>query len=243
MSPEHNNLGAQTDILNRLREDMRAMGGEIVCEEADWGIISVNVQRIGWASSLVVSSNAAKRASSWATLDVTQPGLPHAYYSAHGRVGDLVVEVQRAVSQVTFPVRSWPHSRPRTWQFMFVNLLQQPGKFHKVTDDLESFLHVLGWMTLRYVPAIDSYDAEDRGEDALICTVQLETQDERAQHTLKQGSHCSVTGLDLDTWALLAQKPDGIRASSSFGSQSVGEDRIRHFQNGGELDLIPRCVR
>ncbi|KAF8132572.1 hypothetical protein EV363DRAFT_1163636, partial [Boletus edulis] len=154
--------------------------------------------------------------------------------------------------------------------FMFVNLLQQPGKFHKVTDDLESFLHVLGWMTLRYVPAIDSYDAEDRGEDALICTVQLETQDERAQHvsflgyrhlnkvrkerglcfqhqtstmTATRGSHCSVTGLDLDTWALLAQKPDGIRASSSFGSQSVGEDRIRHFQNGGELDLIPRCVR
>ncbi|KAF8132585.1 hypothetical protein EV363DRAFT_1449474 [Boletus edulis] len=41
----------------------------------------------------------------------------------------------------------------------------QPGKFHMVTDDLESFLHVLGWMTLRYVPAIDSYDAEDRSED------------------------------------------------------------------------------
>lgn len=34
--------------------------------------------------------------------DVTQPGLPRAYYNAHGRVGDLVVEAQRAVSQVTF---------------------------------------------------------------------------------------------------------------------------------------------
>ncbi|KAF8131843.1 hypothetical protein EV363DRAFT_1583527 [Boletus edulis] len=55
--------------------------------------------------------------------------------------------------------------RTGTWQFMSANLLQQPGKFHTVTDDLESFLHVLGWMTLRYVPAIDSYDAEDRGED------------------------------------------------------------------------------
>ncbi|KAF8421911.1 hypothetical protein L210DRAFT_384715 [Boletus edulis BED1] len=59
-----------------------------------------------------------------------------------------------------------------TWQFMSANPLEQPGKFHTVTDDPESFLHVLGWMTLRYVPAIDSYYAEDRGEDALICTVQ-----------------------------------------------------------------------
>ncbi|KAG6370033.1 hypothetical protein JVT61DRAFT_12553 [Boletus reticuloceps] len=34
--------------------------------------------------------------------EVTQPGLPYAYYSAHGRLGDLVVETQSAVSQVTF---------------------------------------------------------------------------------------------------------------------------------------------
>ena len=48
---------------------------------------------------------------------------------------------------------------------MSANLLQHPGKVHTLTDDLESFLHVLGWMTLRYVPAIDSYEAEDRGSD------------------------------------------------------------------------------
>ena len=48
---------------------------------------------------------------------------------------------------------------------MSANLLQHPGKMHTLTDDLESFLHVLGWMTLRYVPAGDSYDAEARGED------------------------------------------------------------------------------
>lgn len=33
---------------------------------------------------------------------MTQPGLPRAYYGAHGRVGDLVVEAQHAVSQVAF---------------------------------------------------------------------------------------------------------------------------------------------
>ncbi|KAF8554515.1 hypothetical protein OG21DRAFT_1394048, partial [Imleria badia] len=42
--------------------------------------------------------------------------------------------------------------RTGTWQFMSANLLQHPGKMHTLTDDLESFLHVLGWMMLRYVP-------------------------------------------------------------------------------------------
>ncbi|KAF8546653.1 hypothetical protein OG21DRAFT_1501900 [Imleria badia] len=55
--------------------------------------------------------------------------------------------------------------RTGTWQFMSANLLQHPGKIHTLTDDLESFLHVLGWMTLRYVPAIDSYTATRRGKD------------------------------------------------------------------------------
>jgi hypothetical protein len=48
---------------------------------------------------------------------------------------------------------------------MSANLLRQPGTAHTLADDLESFLHVLGWTTLRYVPAIDSYEAEDRGDD------------------------------------------------------------------------------
>jgi hypothetical protein len=48
---------------------------------------------------------------------------------------------------------------------MSANLLRQPGTVHTLTDDLESFLHVLGWTTLRYVPAIDSYEAEDRCDD------------------------------------------------------------------------------
>ena len=51
---------------------------------------------------------------------------------------------------------------------MSANLLRQPGKLNTLTDDLESFLHVLGWMSLRYVPAIDSYEAEDRGDDMVM---------------------------------------------------------------------------
>lgn len=37
MSPEHKNLTAQTDALNRLREEMRALDGEIIREEAELG--------------------------------------------------------------------------------------------------------------------------------------------------------------------------------------------------------------
>ena len=48
---------------------------------------------------------------------------------------------------------------------MSANLLQNPGKIHTFTDDLELFLHVLGWMTLRYVPAENSYQPLDRGID------------------------------------------------------------------------------
>ena len=51
---------------------------------------------------------------------------------------------------------------------MSANLLQYPGKMHTLTDDLESFLHVLSWMMLRYVPAKDFYTAKRRGKDLSI---------------------------------------------------------------------------
>ncbi|KAF8548211.1 hypothetical protein OG21DRAFT_789751, partial [Imleria badia] len=58
--------------------------------------------------------------------------------------------------------------RTGTWQFMSANLLQYPGKMHTLKDDLESFLHVLAWMMLRYVPAGVFYDAADRGDDMVM---------------------------------------------------------------------------
>ena len=48
---------------------------------------------------------------------------------------------------------------------MSANLLQNPGKLHTLMDDLESFLHVLAWMMLRFVPTIKAYDAERRHRD------------------------------------------------------------------------------
>ena len=47
---------------------------------------------------------------------------------------------------------------------MSANLLRDPHKIHTFTDDLESFLHVLGWTALRYVPADDSSLPIDRAQ-------------------------------------------------------------------------------
>ncbi|OSX59728.1 hypothetical protein POSPLADRAFT_1183401 [Postia placenta MAD-698-R-SB12] len=42
-------------------------------------------------------------------------------------------------------------SRSGTWQFMSALLLKGPGiKTHEVADDLESFMHVLNWLCLRF---------------------------------------------------------------------------------------------
>ena len=51
---------------------------------------------------------------------------------------------------------------------MSANLLRHAGRIHGLEDDLESFLHVLGWSTLRYVPGDDCYDGDDRHEDMSI---------------------------------------------------------------------------
>ena len=59
-----------------------------------------------------------------------------------------------------------------------------PGKMHRFTDGLESFLHVLGWVTLRYVPAIDSYSALCRGRD----TAMFVEHDEEEDHS-EHGGH------------------------------------------------------
>ncbi|KAH9835412.1 uncharacterized protein C8Q71DRAFT_118720 [Rhodofomes roseus] len=42
-------------------------------------------------------------------------------------------------------------ARSGTWQFMSARLLRNPGKRHEVADDLEACIHVLNWMSLRFI--------------------------------------------------------------------------------------------
>ncbi|KIJ04855.1 hypothetical protein PAXINDRAFT_27092, partial [Paxillus involutus ATCC 200175] len=42
--------------------------------------------------------------------------------------------------------------RTGTWQFMSALLLRNPGIKHTLQDDIKSFLHVLVWTNIKYVP-------------------------------------------------------------------------------------------
>lgn len=112
MSPEHKNLAAQTDALNRLREEMRAIDGEIVREEAELGDFKRKCAK-SWMQAKfgglaeccekgVIVGDIGKAIVAEIPEDVTQPGLPRAYYSAHPRVSALVSEAQRGIAQVAF---------------------------------------------------------------------------------------------------------------------------------------------
>ncbi|KAF9231555.1 hypothetical protein BU15DRAFT_21959, partial [Melanogaster broomeanus] len=52
--------------------------------------------------------------------------------------------------------------------FMSAALLRKPGKHHVLGDDIESFLHVLGWATIKYVPTTDAYSGEERAIDLCL---------------------------------------------------------------------------
>ncbi|KAI6029865.1 hypothetical protein PISMIDRAFT_680770 [Pisolithus microcarpus 441] len=45
------------------------------------------------------------------------------------------------------------HGRTGTWQFMSAALLGNPGQLHVLEDDIESFVHVLGWTVMSYLPS------------------------------------------------------------------------------------------
>ncbi|KAI5982932.1 hypothetical protein EDD15DRAFT_2143100, partial [Pisolithus albus] len=49
-----------------------------------------------------------------------------------------------------------------TWQFMSAALLEKPGHSHVLEDDIESFVHVLGWTVLSCLPSpMDRYSRMD----------------------------------------------------------------------------------
>ncbi|KAG1898269.1 uncharacterized protein F5891DRAFT_1043981 [Suillus fuscotomentosus] len=112
MSPEHKNLSAQTDALNRLREEMRAIDGEIVREESELGDYKRKCAK-SWMQAKfgglaeccekgVIVGDIGKAIVAEIPEDVTQPGLPRAYYNGHPRVSAFVSEAQRGIAQVAF---------------------------------------------------------------------------------------------------------------------------------------------
>ncbi|KAI6014772.1 hypothetical protein BKA83DRAFT_343491 [Pisolithus microcarpus] len=52
------------------------------------------------------------------------------------------------------------HGRTGTWQFISAALLDNPAGQHQLIDDIESFVHVLGWTVLCFLPS--PMDVDDR---------------------------------------------------------------------------------
>ncbi|KAI6130666.1 hypothetical protein EDD16DRAFT_1891683 [Pisolithus croceorrhizus] len=55
--------------------------------------------------------------------------------------------------------------RAGTWQFMSAALLRGSGRLHGFKDSIESFVHVLGWTVLSYLPILIARYGEPPTED------------------------------------------------------------------------------
>ncbi|EGN94471.1 hypothetical protein SERLA73DRAFT_77862 [Serpula lacrymans var. lacrymans S7.3] len=112
MSPEHKNLSAQTDMLNRLRDEIRSMDTDIMAEESDLGDFKRKCTKNWMTLKFGGLAECCEKGAIVGELgkdilteipdDVTQPGLPRSYYSGQSRVNSHVAEIQRRIGQVVF---------------------------------------------------------------------------------------------------------------------------------------------
>ena len=117
---------------------------------------------------------------------------------------------------------------------MSANLLRHSGKLNTLTDDLESFLHVLGWMTLRYVPAIHSYSALRRGKDMVMFDEHDREEDHSEQgghlksYVLGAGKYPSSTYQPINETPLLKLMKELSKPFKSlYGDAPTNDDRRR----------------
>ncbi|KAF9076689.1 hypothetical protein BDP27DRAFT_1414539 [Rhodocollybia butyracea] len=122
MSPEHKNLGSQTDTLNRLRDDIRVMDSEIMSDEASLGDFKRSKTKtlmglkfgglleccekgtiVGEFGRLVIAE---------IPQEPTQPGMPRAMYVNHQKVNSLLGDATRCVDEVTFSTVGDPSASP-----------------------------------------------------------------------------------------------------------------------------------
>ncbi|KAI0689811.1 hypothetical protein C8T65DRAFT_588385, partial [Cerioporus squamosus] len=68
-------------------------------------------------------------------------------------------DLAKTREQLETLVRLRSRVRYGTWQFMSALIQSYVNKVHAVSDDLESFLHVLNWCALKYLP----HNLSDKG--------------------------------------------------------------------------------
>ncbi|TFY82380.1 hypothetical protein EWM64_g1634 [Hericium alpestre] len=112
MSPEHKNLHAQTESLNRLQDEIRQLDSEIMTEEASLGDFKRSSTKTWMTLKFgglqeccekgVIVGDAGKVIIAEIPQDVTLPGSPRAFYTGQPRTDAAVQNAQRAVADVVF---------------------------------------------------------------------------------------------------------------------------------------------
>ncbi|KAG7091158.1 hypothetical protein E1B28_010211 [Marasmius oreades] len=121
MSPEHKNLHAQMDTLNRLRDEIRTMDSEIMSEEAALGDFKRSEMRtllglkfgglLECCEKGTIAGEFGKLVVMEIPNEVTQPGMARSMYVGHQKVYSLLQDAQQCVSEIAFS--TVPSSEPR----------------------------------------------------------------------------------------------------------------------------------
>ncbi|KAH9941303.1 uncharacterized protein BXZ73DRAFT_42005 [Epithele typhae] len=124
MNPENKNLQQQTEILNRLRDEIRQMDADIMAEEANLGDFKRSSVRSWMGRKFgalleccekgVIVGELGKLAVTEISLELTQPGMPRPYYAGHARTEFLVSEAMRSVNEVQYSSDPNPNPTNRT---------------------------------------------------------------------------------------------------------------------------------
>ncbi|KAJ3928744.1 MAG: hypothetical protein NXY57DRAFT_1019727 [Lentinula lateritia] len=128
MSPEHKNLGVQTDTLNRLRDEIRSMDSEIMSDEASLGDYKRSRTK-AWMGlkfgGLLECCEKGTIIGEFGRLvineipeDTTQPGMARPMYMNHQKVNSLISDATRCVDEVAFSTAPAPGTAPPAHQGM-----------------------------------------------------------------------------------------------------------------------------
>ncbi|KAF8528520.1 hypothetical protein BU17DRAFT_18047, partial [Hysterangium stoloniferum] len=106
------NLPAQTELLNKLRDEIRQLDTEIMVEEARLGDFkrlstrNLMTLKLGGLSEFgekaTIVGDLGKLLIEEIPLDPTPPGQSRVFYQGHTKTSNLVEQVSRCVGEVVF---------------------------------------------------------------------------------------------------------------------------------------------
>ncbi|KAF8580310.1 hypothetical protein K439DRAFT_1415439 [Ramaria rubella] len=116
MSGENKNLPAQTELLTKLRDEIRQLDTEIMVEEArlsDFKRMSTRnfmALKLGglleFGEKATIVGELGKLLIEEIPLEPTPPGQPRAFYQSHPKTENLSAEVSRCIGEVVFSAPS-----------------------------------------------------------------------------------------------------------------------------------------